>query len=480
MENKKTNYLIGFVLAISLLSFGFSFYTLFKSNNPFVVYADSKNNSSNISYAEEMQKAFRQIAKENIPKVVRIDVTTYPRLGNNQKDKKRPQKTFGSGFIIEQNKKEVFVLTNNHVVAKGDDITIILINEKEFVGTLVGADERSDLAVVKFTSDTVIPISKIGKSSDVQVGDWAIGVGNPFGFDGSMTVGVVSALGRAMYGKTDATDFIQTDAAINPGNSGGPLLNINGEVIGINSWIASQTGSNTGLSFAIPIDTAMIIYDKLKKYSMVEYPWLGVGIKSLTDADFRKSLELTNEYGAYVTEVFKDSPADKAGVKVGDIIIAVDDKTIKDSNELIWTISKYSPGNKVKITYINNNKQKDIVVILDKRPTNNTSSQTKQQSQQLPEINFLGATFSNIDDVAKNKLNLNSNDGIIITKIENNSPAKEYGLLINDVIKKINTTTIKDSSDLESFMKKADQGNIESFYFYITRNGRDLMVGVQK
>jgi len=447
------------------------FFSLLILSAVFQVFSEVKDNQPGLKNIIEIQTVFRNIAKDIIPKVVRLDVTTL------SADKKTTNKSLGSGIIIEQEKDEIFIITNNHVVNGATEINIILNNDKQYAGELVGSDERSDVGVIKFKSKEIFQTAKLGSSADIQIGDWAIAVGNPFGFNGSLTVGVISALGRAMYGRADATSFIQTDAAVNPGNSGGPLLNIKGEVIGVNSWIASQTGSNTGLSFSIPIDTAMSIYQKLKKNKSIDYAWFGVAVKSLTDSTLRKSLEITREHGAFVAEVISDSPAEKAGIKVGDIIIAIDNNDVKDANELIWLISKYNPGDTVTITYISDDKVKKISIVLTKRPSKKELTMGPATSK---DIGFLGANFSNVDKTVAERSKLKSVKGVWITKIASKSSAKEYGLQVGDVVTKINKTEINTTDDLEDFMTKAGQKNLDAFYLTVIRNGKEMIIGVSK
>lgn len=472
--NKRFNTIILSISIIAIIISIFSFVYNFIKDDRIYIYAQNIDIKDSLTVALKMQEVFREVAKKTIPSVVRIDVT----LETSQSG--YPNKTFGSGVIIEKNNNIYFVLTNNHVVDKAKEILITTSIDKEYKGELVGKDLRSDIAVVKFETKDEILTAKVGKSEEVRVGDWAIGIGNPFGFDGSVTVGVISALGRPMWGKTDATDFIQTDAAINPGNSGGPLLNIKGEVIGINSWIASQTGSNTGLSFAIPIDNAMNIYEKLKKFSKVEYPWLGVSIKSLTDSSLRKSLGINREHGAYVVEVIEGSPADKSGIKVGDIIIGVDNRTVKDANELIWIISKYNPGDKVKITFIRNENIMTLDIILAIRPSQDKLRGESTEENKDISIEFLGAYFNNVTEETKNKFNLKSSNGVIITKIDQGKSANVYGLKIGDIVIKINKTEIKNIDTLKDFITQSEKDGILAFYFYIIRNGREQVIGVMK
>ena len=235
----------------------------------------------------------------------------------------------------------------------------------------------------------------------------------------------------------------------------------------------------TGLSFAIPIDNAMLIYSKLKKDKTVDYAWLGVGIYSLTDPNVRNNSGITREHGALINSIIQNSPADNSDLKVGDIIIGVNDQEIKDANELIWAISKYNPGDKVKLTYISGDKTKTVYITLSKRPDSKTLSQTTPQDDNRSQ-SYLGAYFSDIDAATAKKLKLKNTDGVIITKFDTVSTARDYSLMEGDIVKKINTKEIKNIKDIEKFFEEADKNNVKSYFFYIIRDGRDLIVGVER
>lgn len=424
------------------------------------------NAFSDINTALSIQSAFRNIAKDNIPAVVRIDA--YNPDGS--------QLSFGSGFIFRQTGDKVYVLTNNHVVKPGSAMKITLNDDRQFEPVLLGRDDRTDLAVMEFTTKDKMKVVKFGKSGGIEVGDWAIGIGNPYGFNGSVTIGVVSALGRAMLGRSNATDYIQTDAAINPGNSGGPLLNIHGEVIGINSWIASMTGGNTGLSFAVPIDTAVNILESLISNKEVVYPWLGVFVNSLTDRVLREKMGFNFEHGAFVIQIVEDSPADNGELQVGDVILNVDDKVIRDANSLVWTISRYKPGDVVELRVYSNGSIRNISITLGERTSaGNTSSRDSGRKKS----EFLGASVSDLNAELRKLYELNNQEnGVVVESFKDNSPALNYGLMAGDVIIGINTARIADIDGLNKFLEKEKDSRTSFFYVRVIRKGREMIIGI--
>ena len=281
-----------------------------------------------------------------------------------------------------------------------------------------------------------------------------------------------------MIGGSQATDYIQTDAAINPGNSGGPLLNIYGEVIGINSWIASMTGANTGLSFAIPIDMASNILEALISNKEVQYPWLGVYVNSLTDSVFREKMGIAFEHGAFIIQIIEGSPADSGVLSVGDIIISVDDKEIKDANTLIWTVSKYLPGDKVKLKVYNNGETRIVEITLGMRPTAGEDGSVNTTSE-LQKSEFLGAEISSVNNDLIKLYELNKESkGVVVVAFKDNSPALNYGVQAGDVIIKINKTTIENISDLNNFITSDKEAPAGFYYTKIVRKGREMIIGI--
>ncbi len=400
-----------------------------------------------------LQDAFRKIAKEVTPQTVRVD--SYSAQGELI--------TLGTGCIIEQKGGTVYVVTNTHVINRGAKLKVSLNDYTKYDAVLLGMDDRSDVAVVSFNAKENFTPVKIGNSDKIQVGDWAVSIGNPFGFNGSFTVGVVSAVGRSMYGSSNPTDYIQTDAAVNPGNSGGPLLNLNGEVVGINTWIASTTGENSGLSFAIPINLVMQIFNQIVNNKKVEYPWLGVYAQGLNNETFKNSLGLTLDKGAYITQIVEGSPADKSSLSVGDIIIAVNDREVKDSNELVWVVSKFRPGEVVTVKFIRNGTILTDRITLAVRPDPSAvNKQSQVQSADEGSV-FLGAVLSE------------NGGSVTIKSITPGTPASESGLKQGDKIIRINKIDIKNMKDIDGI--KSDK-NIKFYYFTILRNNREMIIGV--
>lgn len=420
----------------------------------------------NISSAAALQDTFVDVARNGMPTVVRIDVMQESTI-----------LSFGSGFMFRRSDNKVYILTNYHVVSPiiSDgklSLRLTLHDDRQFPAVLLGHDQRTDLAVVCFDAPekSVFQLAQMGDSSEVNVGNWVIGIGNPYGFNNSVSVGVVSALGRAMLGSASyATDYIQTDAAINSGNSGGPLFNIYGKVIGINSWIASKSGDNSGLAFAIPINTALNIVDTLVANRPVEYPWLGVVVSSVTDSRLRETLGLQFEHGACIMQIVKESPADVKDISVGDVILAIDGKEVRDANAVVWIISRYKPGDTVNLTLFDGKKNKNVKVTLQRRPDGNAYAPESTSEE------FLGAELK--ARVIKNDDEYNENQ-LEIVSLRDKSPAALYGLAVGDVVLKINQTEIKNLDDLRTAKNEAQDKNKKFFYFKVLRNERELLIGV--
>jgi len=273
-----------------------------------------------------------------------------------QSPQRRIPSAIGSGFAIS---KDGYIITNAHVVKDMDEIIIGLSDRRELPAKVVGLDERSDIALLKVEANN-LPTVTIGDAEQLQVGQWVLAIGSPFGFESTATQGIISALGRSLPRDT-YVPFIQTDVAVNPGNSGGPLFNLDGQVIGVNSQIYSRTGGYQGLSFAIPIDVAMHVVEQIKQTGRVSRGWLGVAIQAVT-SDLAKAFGLPRPYGALVGHVVPNSPAAKAGIQDGDIIVAVDGKTVEESSQLPPMIGAITPGNSVQLTVMRQGKQQQLKV----------------------------------------------------------------------------------------------------------------------
>ena len=339
----------------------------------------------------------------------------------------QPQ-SLGSGFIIS---KDGYVLTNNHVVDGADEIIVRLNDRSEYKATLVGADNKSDLALLKVEGKN-LPAVKVGDSDKLKPGQWVFAIGSPFGFDYSVTKGIISALNRSLPTE-NYVPFIQTDVPINPGNSGGPLLNMNGEVIGINSQIYTRSGGFMGLSFAIPIDDAMDVANQLKENGQVKRGWLGVMIQDI-DRNLAESFGLKRPHGALLSQVLKDGPAAKAGLQSGDIITRFNGREIKFSSDLPIAVGRAPVGEKVDVMLMRRGKEKTIGVVVGELPDEKGRTSTDAE----PMDNRLGISVSNLDDSARLRLNLeDSVKGVVVTEV-GSGVGRAYGLRAGDVITNIN------------------------------------------
>jgi serine protease Do len=372
----------------------------------------------------------------------------------------------GSGVIISA---EGYILTNNHVVKGADEIKVILYDKREFKGKIVGTDPRTDLAVVKIQAKD-LPTIKIGDSSKLKTGDVVLAIGNPFGLNQTITMGIVSAVGRSNIGLADFEDFIQTDAAINPGNSGGALVNTNGELVGINTAIFSTSGGYMGIGFAIPSDMARSVMESIIKHGKVIRGWLGVSIQNLTP-ELSKSLGMKETAGALVSGVEKDSPADKAGMKRGDLIIQFNGKKVEDSTGLRNMVSGSGPGTKAEIKIVRDQKEQTMTVTLGE-------FQEKKTAKKIEYNNALkGITVQELTPSLRDRMGMPENaNGVIIANISEDSPAQE-ALQIHDIIMEVNRRPIASISDYEQAVSKI--GEKDSVLLLIYREGASIYITIK-
>lgn len=404
-----------------------------------------------LSQAEAVQTAFRYVATTVLPSVVELEVVdkatdtpkTQPSIPffffgpQDQQDQpntpKRGQEGLGSGVIVRRDGKTVYVLTNNHVAGNADKITVVTSDGRKFQGSLVGADARKDIALVKFeTSDKDIVVARLGDSTKVQVGDWAIALGSPLGLVSSVTTGIVSAIGRDGGPDDNINDFIQTDAAINQGNSGGALVNIRGEVVGINTWIATQTGGSVGLGFAIPINNVKGAIDDFINHKEIRYGWVGVSLLNLgADTATAKELGIDGRKGAFVANVYKNGPAAKGGILPGDFIVAVGGAEVKSQDELVRRVGDIPAGTTTAIEVIRNGKQVSLKVKIDLRDKNVASS----NKDQYPGLSVISLDSDSVDQA---QLPGGAKGGVLVTDVVAKSPASVMGLKMGDIIVKVN------------------------------------------
>ncbi|ORU92768.1 MAG: serine peptidase [Cycloclasticus sp. symbiont of Poecilosclerida sp. N] len=385
-----------------------------------------------------------------------------------QMPRQREARSLGSGFIISS---DGYLLTNHHVVNNADEIIVRLQDRRELKAQLVGSDERTDVALLKIEADH-LPVVKFGSSKNLKVGEWVFAIGSPFGFDSSVTAGIVSAKRRNLP-QENYVPFIQTDVAINPGNSGGPLFNLEGEVVGINSQIYSRSGGFMGLSFAIPIDVALNVSKQLKNSGHVVRGWLGVRIQNVT-RELAESFDMEKPYGALVSQVIVDSPAEKAGLKVGDIIVAFNGEIVNRSSSLPPLVGSADIKRVAKLEIIRNKKNKTVTVKLEKLPEDELAN---SKVIAKPKANSaLGITVINLTKKMREKLEIQQ-DGVVV-KAVGNGVALRAGIRVGDIVMQF---AGKDIKNTEHFKKLVD-GMSEGKYFsaLINRQGNPIFFALKK
>ncbi len=359
------------------------------------------------------------------------------------------QRSLGSGFFID---KEGYIVTNNHVIENADKIKVKVKSGKEYDAKIVGRDAKTDIALIKLKSWRDFQAAKWGDSDALKVGEWVVAIGSPFGLEHTVTAGIVSAKGRVI-GSGPYDDFIQTDASINPGNSGGPLINMKGEVIGINTAIVSRSGGNVGIGFAIPINLARGIIKQLKASGTVTRGWLGVSIQNLTP-ELAEYYGVKDGKGALVGEVFKDDPADKAGIKAKDVIIEVDGDKIEDSRDLSQRIADIPMGEKITIKVVRSGKEHTFRVGIAKRTEDKESLALKQPVEETD----LGMTVSPLTKELARQFNISEVEGVVVVGVERDGPADKADARDGDLILEINHKPIKTLEDYQAQIEKVKKG----------------------
>ena len=361
-----------------------------------------------------------------------------------------PRRSLGSGILISRDGE---ILTNFHVVRGADTIKVKLADQSEYEARLIGKDDRTDLALIKIRKPGGhLPFARLGSSSQLEVGDWVMAIGNPFGLEHTVTAGIVSAKGRVI-GAGPYDNFIQTDASINPGNSGGPLINAAGEVVGVNSAIFSQNGGNIGIGFAIPIDLAKKVVEQLRKNGHVIRGWLGIRAQDVTP-QMAASMGITRAGDmAVVTEVAENSPAAEAGIKTGDLIVKLNGKPVPKSHELPSLIADTSPGQKVTLKTIREKKEQTVTVKSGVLSDDNDASE--QFEAKDPEI---GLRVQRITPESARRLGLSSTKGVMVLEVQPGSPADQVGLEPADVIREVNQRPVNNVKDFERVMRQGRRG----------------------
>jgi len=386
-------------------------------------------------------------------------------FGGGSPGRQAPRQSMGSGFIVSA---DGYVLTNNHVVEGADEIIVRLNDRRELPARLVGTDPRSDMAVLKIEDGDDLPVVEIGRSRDLKVGEWVLAIGSPFGFDYTVTAGIVSALGRSLPSE-NYVPFIQTDVAINPGNSGGPLFNLDGEVIGINSQIYTRSGGFMGVSFAIPIDDAMNVFRQLRDDGSVSRGWLGVLIQEV-NRDLAESFGLERPRGALVAEVMAGSPAQKAGLEAGDIVLSYDGEEVALSSDLPPMVGRTPVGETAELKVLRGGKEIDVDVEIGRLPQNGQIGQADEPAGggDDPSSSPLGLGIEPVPAEIADSWDLASG-GVLVTEVTP-GPARDAGIRVNDVITELNRQPVGSVKDFRKVVKSLPDNNAVSVR--VVRQGR--------
>jgi len=432
---------------------------------------------------QEFSEAFIKVASNGNPAVVSIVSEKvieqhynqfFSPFGDQFPQGESRGHSLGSGVIIDSD--EGYIITNNHVIDDAEDIKVILYDKREVRGTIVATDPPSDLAVIKVDPNGLSTVA-LGNSDQLNVGEWVVAIGSPFGLhlNHTVTAGIVSAIGRSsVISRNNFEDFIQHDAAINPGNSGGALFNLDGELVGINTAIATDgySRANAGVGFAIPINMVKRVMEDLISDGKVTRGWLGVQIQDVDDG-MAKALELDDRNGAIISQVIQNSPAEDAGVKEQDVIIEVDGEKVNDSSNLKNLISSGRPNDKTKLTVIRDGREKYLTVILGLRPGEKELTETYRYGEKLFDILGLRVeTFENRDPK-----NLDYVNGVKIVEVKKDSPAFDNNIKRGDIITEMGKTNIKEKDEYDLELESYSKGN--TIMLRIVRNGSPLYVAFE-
>lgn len=424
---------------------------------------------------------FTRLVEENAPAVVNISTVSHGRQSYHQfhKPENMPipenspfndlfrrffdeegrgemppeeSESLGSGFIIST---DGYVLTNHHVVDGADEVIVRLSNRKSYEAKVVGSDEASDIALLKIDAED-LPAVRIGNSKNLKIGAWVLAIGSPFGFDATVTAGIVSAKGRSLPSE-NYVPYIQTDVAINPGNSGGPLFNLDGEVVGVNSQIFSRSGGFMGLSFAVPIELAMNVVEQLRRNGRVTRGYLGVLIQDV-DRNLAETFGMNRPQGALVARVIKDSPAAKGGLQVGDVILAFNQQPLSNSSQLPPLVGTMPIGEDARLKVLRNGKEIDLTVRISELPSEEAQDQPEKSSApEAARSNKLGLVFSELTADERKRLELSDDEGVLVREVHE-GPAATAGVDPGDVVLMVDGKKISSLSQLQQIISEVPNG----------------------
>ena len=450
-----------------------------------------------LSVAANVADGFADLAERVMPAVVNISTSsdnadsnmTIPELPENlpykeffeeffnrQQQAPRSLSSLGSGFVIDPSG---YVVTNHHVIVEADEISVNLHNGESLLATVVGSDEKTDLALLKVQPDGPLPFVEFGDSNISRVGDWVLAIGNPFGLGGSVSAGIISARNRNIdTGPYDA--FIQTDAAINKGNSGGPLFNLDGEVIGVNTAIISPNGGSSGIAFAVPADIASRVVNQLREFGQTRRGWLGVRIQHVSE-EIADSLGLSEPLGALVASVIDDSPAAEAGIEVGDIILSFDEMDVREMRDLPRMVAETEVGKRAKVKIWRDERTRILSVELGllEEGTESQEGGEGPDSQEVEE-GLLGMTIVSLNDESRAKFGIDESvKGALVSAVEADSPAGRKGILVGDVIVEVKQEPVASPNDVKRLISEAREQNRRSILVLVNREGNLNFVGIR-
>jgi len=440
------------------------------------------------SALQGLQDAFVQVAQSVKPAVVNIATTQRPRPQEGRRapqvppqfrdffgedfferffggPPQRERRSLGSGVIVD---KRGYILTNNHVIEQADAIEVRLSDKRKFTATVIGKDPKTDLAVIKIDAPDDLPVAKLGDSTKIRIGEWAVAIGNPFGLDQTVTVGVISAVGRSDVGIATYEDFIQTDASINPGNSGGPLLNLSGEVVGINTAIVA-TGQ--GIGFAIPIGMAKEIKDRLIAQGKVVRGWLGVGIQELSE-ELAAQFGVKPEDGVLVGNVMKDGPAERAGLKPGDIIQEFNGRKISGVHQLQREVAQGPVGSQARLKVLREKQVTTLTVVLGEQPADVAAAEP--ESVPAEAADRFGLAVQDLTPELRNQFRMTNVDGVMVSSVAEGGPAAQAGVRPGDVITEANREPVKSTRDFSRILGQMRRG--QNLLLLVRRDGNSRFV----
>ena len=441
------------------------------------------------SFADQVEKLSPAVVNISTTTVVNdgqaMDMPQFPpgspfeeffkNFGDNNRQRKA--QSLGSGFIIDD---KGIVVTNYHVIENAEEIRVVLADEASFTAEVLGQDKKTDIAVLKIDpGDTKLTSVSFGDSDELRVGDWVLAIGNPFGLGGTVTAGIVSARGRDI-GNGPYDDFIQTDASINRGNSGGPLFNTDGDVIGINTAIYSQSGGSVGIGFAISSNLAERVADQLIEFGQTRRGWLGVYIQEVT-SDIAESLGLEDDIGALISSVNEDGPAAKGGIQPGDVVVKFDGKAIEKMRDLPRIVAETDIGATVKVELFRQGKRETVTVTIGELEKAELAGVIGSSPSQTDDFSFgsLGFTVTNLNPALAEELGLDGNStGVVVREVIPGSPAADKGLAVGDILQRYGQRPIDDAESLAKDIEEAEAAGRSGVLLLIEREGRERFIQI--